>query len=143
MAPASNIPEYTGWLGGIFGAIVGIVVLFKRFRGFITGAVKFFAAVAQVADLDARLAKVERDQVNKGDIDTLRTDLQNTMSANFTNVLNEVRFLFTSFENRMNNDIYRKYESLDHLTQRLSAKDAEIAAWEEKKNAETNRPVKQ
>ena len=137
MAPQTSLnlpPAPSGTFGWVYAAIAAFVIFLWRIKSTLLAVVKLFSALGQVVDLDQRVRQIETSQITPQAIDNLRTDLQNTQSANYTNLLGEIRYLFGSFKAELRDDIYRKYESLDKLTQRLSEKEAEIAAWKEKKN---------
>ena len=133
MAPAS-LPQYTGWLGGAFGLIVGLVIFFKRFKGIVVGIVKFFVAVGQVADLDTRLLKVEKDQVNRTElnytIDQMEGRVQQAQESNFSTMMRRL----DTMEKRME-------ERIDGFLQLLNNANTDreiLKALEDKKNAKTD-----
>lgn len=142
MAPAS-LPQYTGWLGGIFLTIVALVTFFKRFKAVIMGAVRFFVAVGQVADLDTRLLKVEKEQVSQPALDSIRLELaqkidrveDRLMEVNKSNHVETMNLL---------GDQWKKIDEFITTITFLTANGIEARKRrEENKNAETDRPIQQ
>ena len=75
MTTQSNIPEYTGFIATIFGAGVAVVIFFRRFKAGIISLSRFFIAVGQVSDMNARLLEVEKNQVTQSALDSTRVEL--------------------------------------------------------------------
>lgn len=81
-------------------------------------------------DVENRLLKVEQTpQVTRNDIDVLRGELQGTLQANQSQTIREIQFLFTNqkkdnddFKKELKEDIFKKYDGLDQIIQRLDKK---------------------
>lgn len=119
-----NIPI---WVHSIWIALLALLLKGKSILKTTIGIASVASRVEKVEDQVLKITQTPR--VSKNDIDVLRAELQGTLQSNQTNTISEIRFLFTNQDSRLENfkkelkdDIYKRYETLDNIAERLNKK---------------------